>query len=80
MKNKKTKILNIGTCVENIDIANRLNDHFMTVGEKLSSKIELDYVLDMHSNDPVTSFNLSEISFDEVAKLSHNYLHRNPVV
>ena len=48
------------------EISNILNNHFVTVGEKLTENMPKGADFEIHHNDPLTSFNLREIEYKEV--------------
>ncbi len=65
-KNKSSKISTISDTSDPSEIANKLNDHFVKVGEKLTENMPKGDEFNINHNDPLTSFRLRNIDYKEV--------------
>ena len=68
-KNSKQQIQEISGETNNFDMAEKLNDHFVSVEPNLSKKFDDNVIPDIIENDPALSFNLREVTYEEVYKL-----------
>ena len=67
-KTKCQKIVKIDDETEPTVMANLLNDHFVTVGPKLSTNLPPGMAMHMQVNDPESSFLFEQISPEDVSK------------
>ena len=67
-KQKENRISGIEGHTDELEMANLLNKHFCNIGPELAAKIDSNVESIISFNDPLNSFNLSEVTYDEVLK------------
>ena len=68
-KNPKSKINNIEGCTEPAEMADKLNEYFVNVGQNLQDKIPPGRAFTKFSNDRETAFKLHEVNYESISKL-----------
>ena len=68
-KNPRSKIINIEGCTESTEMAGKMNEYFVTVGQKLQEKIPQGKIFTRVHNDNGTAFTLQDVKFEDISKL-----------